>query len=71
MILGETPTFDTFDYSEIDWGLYRDDRTREVSVGGYTLANTTHCTDPQSRQLMTEFYDKNAERLNELKRKNN
>jgi|GEM_PF-1881258 len=66
MFLGETPTFDAGVYSEIFWGLHQGDRTRKVSVGGYTLANTTQCTDPQSRQKMDFYHSKVAARIREL-----
>lgn len=73
ILIGETRTFDEHLGGEVTWGGYsfRKGGTRKITVDGYLLARTEHCTDPRSRQLMDDYYTKFAERLkNSDKRKN-
>ena len=62
ILLGETPTIDSHLESDITWGgwSFHGGTVREVTIGGYPLATTAHCTDLRSRKLMHDYYAKIA-----------
>lgn len=59
-LLGESPIFELVDSGEPAWSPWRHGEHREVSVAGYVVGVTKHCTDDVARASIERHYMQKA-----------
>lgn len=59
-LLGESPIFELVDSGEPAWSPWRHGEHREVSVAGYVVGMTKHCTDDVARASIERHYMQKA-----------